>query len=228
MYGVVRVYTQQVSCLLAALRLQVRLTDSLPLHVKAEYWMADVQANYATIRKVMTQSSGPTKQLGRLLVAGGDTTCIDMPGRGRPTRDTITLPSRFDYFAGHPSFDFEWGTNDVIGDSDPFIPSLASVLPSQAGSRSSHLRSGERAVGLDSSSLRGGRYTMHPTQIRRAHRTSSPAAEMAPFDFESILPELQGGEGLDLGLDDVEETGFEFGLDDGPENGLALPLDRHQ
>jgi hypothetical protein len=166
--------------------------------------MMDVQHHYNAIRKMMSGGGGSTKQLGGLVIVGQDTSTIDMPGRGRFNQDAVTLPSRFDFFASHSNIDFQWASNEEVGDSDVFMASLASVY---GGSQRSPAPSGEYGLmGMPSSSSGRGRYTLDPSEIRRLPATSSPAADLAPFNLEALLPDMQGGEGgVDLGLDTALE-----------------------
>lgn len=165
--------------------------------------MIDVQTHYSAVRKLMSEGGGATKQLGGLVIVGQDTSTIDMPGRSRFNQDAVTLPSRFDFFASHMNIDFQWGSNEEVGDSDVFMASLASVY---SGSQRSPAPSAEYGLmGMPSSSSGRGKYTMDPSEIRRVPAISSPVGDLAPFNLEALLPELQGGEGVDLGLDTAME-----------------------
>jgi hypothetical protein len=177
--------------------------------MQAEYWITDVTAHYNTIRKVFTDAGKSIKNINGLMIVGNDTSTIDLPGRGRLKRDAITIPARFDFFANHPDVDLQWASNDTIGDSDIFMASLASV---QTGNQQNSIRSGEMGLGH----LTPGRrqHTMEPEQLHQHLNTSSPFAELEPFDAGALLTELQAGEGIDLGLDTLM-TGEE----------MQLPLD---
>jgi hypothetical protein len=199
LYGAARIYTKQVS---RPARIWTSVSHSQHNVCQAEYWMNDVQTHYSAVRKLLSEGGGSTKQLGGLVIVGNDTSTIDMPGRGRTNHDAVTLPSRFDFFASHTNIDFQWSTNDAVGDSDVFMASLASVY---GGSQRSPAPSVEFGLGMPSSSSARGKYTLDPSEIRRLPSTSSPMADMAPFNLEALLPDMQGGEGIDLGLDTAME-----------------------
>lgn len=163
--------------------------------------LGDVQAHRDTIHRIVAEGGHPTKQIGGLVVVGrGDTSTIDMPGRGRPNNDSITLPMRFDFFANHSNIDVQWMTNEIVGESDTFMASQVSVLDSSQISRTGSVEFG---VGVQSSSprQRTDKYTMDPSEIRRAPSTSSPLPDLALFNLDELMPEILEGEGVDLGLD---------------------------
>lgn len=167
--------------------------------------MHDVQTHYTAVRRLMSEGGGSTKQLGGLVIVGNDTSTIDMPGRSRTNHDAVTLPSRYDFFASHTNIDYQWSTNEAVGDSDAFMASLASVYGS---SQRSPAPSGESGLAMPSSSSGRGRYTLDPSEIRRLPSTSSPLADMAPFNLDTLLPDVQEGEGIDLGLDTAMDAGL--------------------
>lgn len=153
--------------------------------------LGDVQAHRDIVHRIVAEGGRPTKRIGGLVVVGrGDTSAIDMPGRGRANADSITLPLRFDFFASHSNIDMQWTTNEIVGESDTLMATQISVLDSSQRSRAGSFP----RQGID-------KYTVDPSEIRRALSTSSPLPDLAPFDLDELLPEIMQGEGVDLGLD---------------------------
>lgn len=175
----------------------------IALAAKAEFWMNDVQVHYEQICKMMAGGGGARKQFGGLVILGKDTTSIDLPERSRP--NAITLPHRYDFFATHANIDMQWTDNETIGDSNYHLGSLASIHGSRSSSFSGMARGMHLSSSLSDHSL--GRYTLDPSELRKARSTPSIAGDFeAPLLDLDLPQDINDGEGIDLGLDTLDHS----------------------
>lgn len=113
MFGVVRIYVQQVCNDRTYACMAVLETNMLCVcgHQKTEMWISAVQNTHMMIRKVISDmSASTTTHLGAKTVGGAGlgafakSSAIDLPARGAASQKGITLPINNYYFAG----DFDW------------------------------------------------------------------------------------------------------------------------
>ncbi|UZJ55239.1 hypothetical protein CBS101457_004559 [Exobasidium rhododendri] len=124
-----------------------------------------------------------------------------MPGRGRLNHGAITLPSQFDYFATHPDIDWQWASNETVGQSDHFIESMASIQNSSRHSQRSPSQTNEVMRGPRLTSPHQGMYTRDLSELRQPAGAPSPALTTFAFDPASLLADVQAVEDFDLGLE---------------------------